>query len=303
MVDYFYLSIYKLFSFIVRILPQDIIRSFMKFLGKFIYFLSKKHQNIINTNLKIAFQDTLSDQERKKIGIAAFTNLIDTVFGIVKRDKMQKKEVLENITFENEEIIKSYVREKKQFILITGHFGNWELLSQSIAIRFNLTLVGVGRKLDSQIMDNILKKNRERFNVEMIYKKGAMKGAIRAIGQKKIVGILTDQSLSPDQSEDVNFFNRKTTHTPIASILSRKFGLDLIPAFISTEDYINYTVKIYPAIKRVKTDNKEQDLKYLTQKQADSLEEVIRENPKQWFWMHKRWKAHNPELYEKGKVY
>ena len=303
MVDYFYLSIYKLFSFIVRILPQDIIRSFMKFLGKFIYFLSKKHQNIINTNLKIAFQDTLSDQERKKIGIAAFTNLIDTVFGIVKRDKMQKKEVLENITFENEEIIKSYVREKKQFILITGHFGNWELLSQSIAIRFNLTLVGVGRKLDSQIMDNILKKNRERFNVEMIYKKGAMKGAIRAIGQKKIVGILTDQSLSTDQSEDVDFFNRKTTHTPIASILSRKFGLDLIPAFISTEDYINYTVKIYPAIKRVKTDNKEQDLKYLTQKQADSLEEVIRENPKQWFWMHKRWKAHNPELYEKGKVY
>jgi len=303
MVDYFYLSIYKLFSFIVRILPQDIIRYFIKFLGKFIYFLSKKHKNIINANIKIAFQDTLSDQERKNIGIAAFTNLIDTVFGIVKRDKMQKKEVLENITFENEEIIKSYVREKKQFILVTGHFGNWELLSQSIAIRFNLTLVGVGRKLDSQIMDNILKKNRERFNVEMIYKKGAMKGAIKAIGQKKIVGILTDQSLSTDQSEDVNFFNRKTTHTPIASILSRKFGLDLIPAFISTEDYINYTVKIYPAIKRVKTDNKEQDLKYLTQKQADSLEEVIRENPKQWFWMHKRWKAHNPELYEKGKVY
>jgi KDO2-lipid IV(A) lauroyltransferase len=246
----------------------------------------------------LAFGDTLNEAKRKEIGIAAFTNMIDTVFGIVKRDKMKKEDVVKNVTFEGEEIIKAYQDAGKQFILVTGHFGNWELLSQSIAIHFDLTLVGVGRKLDSDIMNEVLIQNRERFNVEMVYKNGAMKGAIKAIGQKKIVGILTDQSLSIEQSVDVNFFNRKTTHTPIASILSRKFDLDLVPAFISTEDYKNYTVKIYPAIKTVKTDDKEQDLEILTQSQADGLEHVIRERPDQWFWMHKRWKAYDPEIYE-----
>lgn len=299
MVDYLYLALYKFFAVMLSILPQKIRIGLMKTFGRLAYFLSKKHQTITNTNLKLAFGDTLNEVKRKEIGIAAFTNLIDTVFGIVKRDKMNKDDVVQNITFEGEEIIKAYQDSAKQFILVTGHYGNWELLSQSIAIHFDLTLVGVGRKLDSEMMDEVLIKNRQRFNVEMVYKKGAIKGCIKAIGQKKIIGILTDQSLSSEQSIDVDFFDHKTTHTPIASILSRKFELDMIPAFISTEDHIHYTVNIYPAIKTVKSEDQEKDLSLLTQAQADIMEYVIKNKPEQWFWMHKRWKEYNPELYLK----
>nr|MCH9739414.1 lipid A biosynthesis acyltransferase [Campylobacterota bacterium] len=252
---------------------------------------------IMHNNLDLAFDNKLSLAEKKHIGINAFMNLIDTTFGIISRDKMEKKKVIENITFENEEIIKAYQNENKQFILITGHYGNWELLSQSIAIKFDLTLVGVGRELDSKVIDEVLIKNRERFNVEMVYKKGAMKGCIRAIGKKKIVGILTDQHLPLGQSINVDFFNHEATHTPLASILSRKFGIDLIPAYISTDDYENYVVKIYPPIKSLKTDNQEEDLEKMTKDQAKVLEEVIRNKPDQWFWQHKRWKEFYREIY------
>jgi len=301
MIDYIYYGLYKFFVLILSLFPKSWVIKLTYFMGNTLYKVSRKHQYIINANLQWAFGDTVNESEKKQIGIAAFTNLVDTMFGILKRDSMSKEDVLKNVTFEGEEIIQAYKDEGKQFILVTGHFGNWELLSQSIAIHFDLNLVGVGRKLDSKKMDEVLRSNRERFNVEMVYKNGAMKGCIKAIGQKKIVGILTDQSLSMEQSVDVRFFNHKTTHTPIASILSRKFGLDLIPAFISTEDYKNYRVKIYPPIKSIKTDDQEKDFSFLIQKQADILEHVIQEKPQQWFWMHKRWKAYNPELYQKGK--
>jgi len=212
------------------------------------------------------------------------------VFGIIRRDGMHKNEVLKNVSFEGSDIIERYIKEKKKFVLITGHYGNWELLSQSIAIQFDFTLVGVGRQLDSALMDKVLKENRERFNVEMVYKKGAMKGCIKSINEGKIIGILTDQAIRKNQSIEVDFFGTKATHTPLASILSRKFDLDLIPAYISTEDYINYKVKIHEPVKVLKTDNQEEDLVTLTQAQANIMEQVIRENPKQWFWMHKRWK-------------
>jgi KDO2-lipid IV(A) lauroyltransferase len=146
-------------------------------------------------------------------------------------------------------------------------------------------------------MDRKLKENREQFNVEMVYKKGAMKGCIRALSKNKAVGILVDQSIRPTQSITVDFFGRPATHTPLASILSRKFEIDLIPAFISTEDYKHYHVKIYDPIKTIKTDHQEDDLAQLTQAQANIMEQVIREHPKQWFWMHKRWKRLNEELY------
>jgi len=255
------------------------------------YRVSKKHRIRILNNLELAYGTQLGNQEKKEIGIQAFMNLLDTVFGIMRRDGLSKERVLQNISFEGSEIIESYQKEGKNFIFITGHYGNWELLSQSIAIQFDLILVGVGRKIDSDVMDEVLKKNREQFNVEMVYKQGAMKDSIKAINQGKTLGILTDQAIRRNQSIDVTFFGKKATHTPLASILSRKFGLDLIPAYIYTNDYINYKVTIYPPIKSIKTENQEEDLAILTQLQSDAMENVIRQNPKQWFWMHRRWKG------------
>jgi KDO2-lipid IV(A) lauroyltransferase len=290
MFDYLYLGLYKVFGFLLWILPEWLIRMLMKGLAWIAYTFSSKHRKIISSNLDLAFQPPLGDKEKKEIGIHAFVNLIDTVFGIIRRDGMPKDKVLENVSFEGGEIIEKYQKEGKNFILLTGHYGNWELLSQSIAIKFNLILVGVGRRLDSEVMDKVLKENRERFNVEMVYKKGAMKGCIKSINEGKVIGILTDQGIRKNQSIEVDFFGRRASHTPLASILSRKFDLDLVPAFISTEDYIHYKVNIYTPIKALKTEEQEEDLATLTQAQADVMEQVIRKDPKQWFWMHKRWK-------------
>jgi KDO2-lipid IV(A) lauroyltransferase len=291
MLDYFYLGLYKFFGLLLKLLPNSVVHILMQGLAWFAYTVSKKHQNIIGSNLDIAFRPHLDKEAKKSIGIAAFMNLIDTVFGIIRRDGMNKDEVIKNITFEGSAIIEQYQKEGKNFILVTGHYGNWELLSQSIAIKFDLTLVGVGRKLDSEIMDRVLKENRERFNVEMVYKKGAMKGCIKSINEGKVVGILTDQAIRKNQSIDVDFFGQIATHTALASILSRKFEIDLIPAYISTDNYVDYKVKIYDPIKHLKTENQEEDLVILTQLQADSMQKVIMQDPKQWFWMHKRWKG------------
>ncbi len=290
MLDYLYLGLYKLFGFLLRILPDAVIRVFMKGLACLAYTISAKHRKRIEDNLDRAFNNTLNQEEKKTIGTHAFMNLIDTVFGIIRREGMSKAEVVRNVTFEGGEIVQKYKDEGKKIIFVTGHQGNWELLSQAIAIKFDLTLVGVGRKLDSPMMDKILKKNRERFNVEMVYKKGAMKGCIKALSQNKAIGILVDQAIRKSQSIEVTFFGHKATHTPLASILSRKFDIALIPAFINTDDYKNYHVKIYDPLKCVKTDNQEEDLVMLTQAQADMMQEVITKQPKQWFWMHNRWK-------------
>ena len=272
-------------------LPKRYRPKMIALLGSTAYMISRKHRNIIDHNLDLAYKNALSQEEKREIGKAAFENLVDTLFGIMERDGVSPEKVLESVTFEGEEIIENYQKEGKNFILVTGHYGNWELLSQAIALKFDLKLVGVGRKLDSNLMDRVLKQNREQFNVEMVYKKGALKGCIDAIRDQKIVGILTDQHIRKNQSIDVTFFGHKATHTPLASILSRKFGLDMIPAYIHTDDYKHYKVTIYDPIQTRKTDNQEEDLVILTQAQSDMMERVIRQDPKQWFWMHRRWKG------------
>jgi len=290
MLDYLYLGLYKFFSFVIWILPESIVRSIVRGLSVVAYTLSSRRRSIIHDNLDLAFEGSLNESKKREIGLRAFMNLVDTTFGLMKRDRMTIDEVMRNITFEGWEIVEKYQAEGKKFMFISGHYGNWELVAPAIAHRSNLTFVVVGRKLDSDMMDNVLKESREKFNVELVYKKGALKGCISAINKGKIIGILTDQSIRKSQSTDVTFFGHNATHSPIASILARKFKLDMIPIYISTDDYVNYKVKVYDPIKYIKTENQEEDLAILTQAQANIMEEVIKENPKQWFWMHKRWK-------------
>ena len=300
MIDYIYLGLYRIFGSILKILPESCRIGLMRYLASFVYLVGKKHRKIINTNLDFAFDNTLDEAEKKEIGKAAYMNLIDTVFVLMRREEMSKEQVIGNVSFEGEDIVNELISRGKKIIFVTGHYGNWELVSQSLAIKFDLQLVIVGRKLDSETMDNILKRNRERFNIEMVYKRGATKGCINALNHSKAVGMLIDQSLPEKQGIKVNFFGKAVSHTTLASILARRYETVLVPVFMHTDDYRAYQLTIYPGIPFQKSDNTQADILKMTQAQADIMEKVIRKDPKQWFWMHKRWKVYYPELYKKG---
>ena len=63
---------------------------------------------------------------------------------------------------------------------MTAHYGNWELLALAIAAKFG-SLSIVGRPLDSKVMNKILERNREQFDIELIPRKGAMRPLIKAL--------------------------------------------------------------------------------------------------------------------------
>jgi len=299
MIDYLYLTLYKFFSFLSKIFPKPLMDSLLKSLSWIAYHTDKKHQRIIHTNLKLAFGENLTPLDYKRIGKRTYYNLLQTIIGFMKRYGKSKEELLKNVSFKNEHILQDAIDKNKKIIFVTGHYSNWELLPPAITAKFGITLVGVGRKLDSEVMDKVLLKNREQFSVEMIYRKGAMKNAIKALKQKKAVGLLMDQSLYEQQGAiKVNFFGKSVGHSPAASVLARMFNAKVIPAFISTDDYENYTVTFYEPLPYIKTDNKEEDIRRMTQAQAEITQQVIEAKPEEWFWVHKRWKTYHPELYK-----
>ncbi len=298
--DYFYLFLYKFFTLLAKILPKRVMDYILKVLASFAYRVDKKHHHIINANLKLAFGDNLTQKERDNIGKYVFYNLLQTIIGFIKRDGKDANEILKDIEFKNSHILEDAIKSKRKIILITAHYGNWELLPPAIASKFGVELIGVGRKLDSPIMDRVLIKNREQFGVKMIYRKGAMKGLLRALKENKIVGVLLDQHLGKKQGGvEVNFFNKKAFQSPVASILARNFNAIVIPTFISTNDYKNYIVIFYNPLPTIKTSNREEDILKMTQAQSDIMQEVISNRSKEWFWVHRRWKGFYPEIYKR----
>jgi KDO2-lipid IV(A) lauroyltransferase len=300
MIDYLYLSLYKLFSLLAKILPKRGMDYLLKSLAKFAYRVDKKHNHIINTNLKLAFKDRLTQQDRDNIGVRVFYNLLQTIIGFMRRESRSREEILKDIEFKNSHILQTAIDNREKVIFITGHYSNWELLPLSVSAKFGINIVGVGRKLDSELMDRVLIKNREKFGIEMVYRKGGLKGIIKALKGGKAVGLLLDQHLGAKQGGvEIDFFNHKALHSPSASILARNLQATLIPVFISTDNYKKYTITFYNPLPTIKTEDKEQDIIDMTQAQAKITEDVIREKPEEWFWVHKRWKGFYPEIYKR----
>ena len=169
-------------------------------------------------------------------------------------------------------------------------------MSLSIAAKFTPLSI-VGRDLDSSVMNKILTKNREQFDIELLSKSGAMKGMVKALKNNRPIGLLVDQNTKESEGILIDFFGKKARHTPSAAILASKFNAIIIPAFIRTYDHKNYEVEFYDEI--ICESNSQEDIKSCVQAQADITQKIIEEKPEEWFWLHQRWKNQYEELYKK----
>jgi KDO2-lipid IV(A) lauroyltransferase len=95
----------------------------------------------------------------------------------------------------------------------------------------------------------------------------------------------------------VDFFGRPTRTTATTAFLARKTGALIIPVGIVTDDEEHFTIKFSQPIEVAQSDDEDADILEATQKQASALEAMVREYPQLWFWLHKRWKTDNPEIY------
>jgi KDO2-lipid IV(A) lauroyltransferase len=261
------------------------------------YTFNKKHRKIIDTNLTFAYDDTLSSEQKEAITKRCYKNLIHLMVDFVKNQGISLKELNKKVKFENTHYMEELIKNDEKIIILTAHYGNWELMALALSATYKHMNV-VGRTLDSAVMQEILKANREQFGIELIDKKGGMMKMVKTLKAGKMLGLLVDQNQATDEGILVNFFGKETRHTTGATMLAKKFGATLLPTYITSDDFENYTITFYEPIRAESTGDDEKDILNLTQKQANITEKVIRENPNEWFWFHKRWKNQYEEMYK-----
>ncbi len=294
--DRVYLSLYHTFAFIVRRSPRIVVDGLMNALAHLAYIASPKRRSVIEANLKLCFGN-IPQNEQKKIAIRSYKNLVYNIISFIKREKQDRELVLKDIEFANEEIVHNLLKENRKIIFVTAHYGVWEMIPPALTTKFGFSLSIVGRELDASTLQPILKDAREKFSVKLINKRGAMRGMIKALTNGDKLGLLVDQSIPKRLSEDVEFFSTKVTHTPAASILSKKFDAVMVPLFITSSDLKRFTITFHESITPDPSLGHDDDIHRLTQLQADVLQERIEEKRDEWFWSHKRFKVYNSEIY------
>ncbi|WP_428023810.1 lipid A biosynthesis lauroyl acyltransferase [Arcobacter sp.] len=295
--DKIYLFLFTGFRFLIIYTPHVILYTILDFLSYILFSINKKHRKIAKANLDLAYEDTISEDEKNEIIKGCYKNLVYTLADFIRNQGATKEEVLSKVTFKNESFLTKLIKENRKIIIMTAHYGNWELLSLAIAAKLTPLSI-VGRDLESDVMNKILTKNREQFDVELLSKTGAMKGMVQALKKNRPVGILVDQNTKNEEGILIDFFGKKARHTPSAAVLAKKFDAVIIPAFIKSIDNENYEIEFFESFEVSNSEDKEKDILECVQKQADITEQVIRSKPNEWFWLHQRWKNQYEHIYK-----
>ena len=287
--DRLYLAGFYTLKFLIFILPSSLQNLLAKFLAFAFMKLKKKRFHIVMTNLNLAFGETKTKEEKLEIAKKCYYNFAKYLgINFILNQNTTKQKILKQVVFKNEHFLLDAIRSGRPIIVTTAHFGQWEIFGLDVAARFGASSA-LGRKLDSSVMDKILRANRAQFDVELIDKDGGAKDILKALKARRIVGILVDQNTAPKDGIKVQFFGKDVLHTPAASVLAQKTNALIINAFIYQKgENLNEICFEQPI--DISTFDKEDAVQKATQMQCSACEEMVRARPEEYFWFHQRFK-------------
>ena len=287
--DRLYLAGFYTLKFLIFILPSSLRNLLAKFLAFAFMKLKKKSFHVVMTNLDLAFGETKTKEEKLEIAKKCYYNFAKYLgINFILNQNTTKQKILKQVVFKNEHFLLDAIKSGRPIIVTTAHFGQWEIFPLAVAAHFGPSSV-LGRKLDSSVMDKILRANRSQFDVELIDKNGGAKDILKALKARRIVGILVDQNTAPKDGIKVQFFGKDVLHTPAASVLAQKTNALIINAFIYQKGE-NLNEICFEEPIDISTFDKEDAVQKATQMQCSACEEMVRARPEEYFWFHQRFK-------------
>jgi KDO2-lipid IV(A) lauroyltransferase len=196
------------------------------------------------------------------------------------------------VVFEHEENLLRAFEKGKGVFLLTGHFGNWELMSAALAVRFgDIRGAVVARPIDFEPLDALVNALRSRFGTEIIMKQRGMRRVLGAVKENKGVGILLDQNVDWYDGVFVKFLGRWACTNKGLALLALRTGAPVIPIFPVRQKDGRYRIFIEPEVELVKTGDKTKDVEENTARFTHFIDRQVRAHPDQYFWFHRRWKT------------
>jgi KDO2-lipid IV(A) lauroyltransferase len=182
-------------------------------------------------------------------------------------------------------------RAGKGVLILTGHFSAWELAPFAQA-RFGHPLSFLAREVDNPTVDALVNSYRTLSGNTPIEKNQSARAVLRVLADGGTVGILADQNTLREEGAFVNFFGIPACTTTGIARIALHTGAGVVPGYILWDPTIKkYRLRFDPAMELTRTGNAEADVRTNTARFARVIEDVVRKNPEQWVWVHKRWKT------------
>ncbi|CAA9369893.1 MAG: Lipid A biosynthesis lauroyl acyltransferase [uncultured Gemmatimonadetes bacterium] len=276
----------------VATLPEGAADAVGRRVGRIVHGMGIRRK-VVEANLRLAFPQADEAWIARTVR-ATYEHLGREAAAILRLSKLDPQAVIERTDVtEDWPKLQAALGEGRGVLLVTGHYGNWEIAAAAVAAR-GVPIAAIVRRQGNRLVDERLDGLRRKLGVETIYQSEAPSRVPRVLRKGGIVGIVGDQD-ARRSGVFVPFFGRPaSTHRGPAL-----FALKLrAPVFACVARRLPGGAARYRVsgvqIATERTGELETDVRALTTALAARLEAEIREAPEQYFWYHRRWKSKPP---------
>lgn len=244
---------------------------------------------VVDENLRHAFPD-LNAQQRRQVTWKMWRHLILLVVEVahVPR-KIHHTNWRKFVRVRNVAPLMRTFLENRPVVVVTGHFGNFEVGGYMLGL-LGFPTHSVARTLDNRYINDFLERFRGATGQHIIPKNGGYDQILEVLEGRGTMAFLADQSAGPKGCW-VDFFGRPASTYKAIALLALEHDAPIAVCYARRLDRpMHFEMVVSDIIDPRDTDGQLATVKDLTQWYTHKLEEAIRENPEQYWWVHRRWK-------------
>jgi KDO2-lipid IV(A) lauroyltransferase len=274
-------------------LPVRWVSGLGAWLGRVGFVVARAERNKALAHLELAFPEK-SDAERQALARASFEHLGRCVGELVCAPQIDSDlDAWVEWPAADRAVLDAALARGKGVLFVSGHVGNWELTARGVTAR-GYDGSSIAREASDPRTTALIEQLRASGNTGTIWRgqPGAAKAMLKQLRAGKILGLLIDQDTKV-QSVFVPFFGHLAATPRAAADLALRTGAALIVGTCPRVAPFRYRLSLVEV--PVPGTDDEASVVALTASLTRRLEDVIRQYPEQWVWMHERWKRRPPE--------
>jgi KDO2-lipid IV(A) lauroyltransferase len=262
-----------------------------KLIGSLMYAVDKKHRDRAMANLRRSFPE-FSERQRRTLARRSMQQMVmlfvEVLFTtrLIRFDSWADYVELEKF----QKVLEMLLRRERGMIMLTGHYGNWEILGYVLAT-LGFETVSIARPLDNPYVSRFLFNVRERTGQRIIAKKGATPEITAELDRKGTVAFIADQNAGT-KGMFVDFFGRKASTYKSIGLLAMQYEVPVVIGYARrVDDRFHFRAGAQDIIYPQDWKNQDDPLRYITQRYTTAIEQIVRAEPGQYWWVHRRWKT------------
>ncbi len=292
--DYLGYVLMRVALFILFLFPVSWCHRFGRFLGRLMWKHYKRGRIRAMDNLRASYPE--KDIEwLEATGKRSFEQLVMLAIDVMFTPRLVEKDNWTDYArVINIERAKWMMKENKGMLMLTGHYGNFEIMGYMLGL-FGFEVYSIARPLDNPYINDYLYGIRQRKGQKIINKKGATEEMTQLAEAGATLCFISDQDAGR-KGVFVDFFGRKASSYKSIGLLAMQYNLPIgIGVCRRVNDAFSFEIEVGRIIMPSEWAEKEKPLDWVTAEYNKELENLICKDPTQYWWLHRRWKTRPKE--------